>query len=273
MLCPNCSKLISADEQVCPHCGVSRPGAWWKGIGLTHGPFSSGQIIKTIIYVNVGMYLISLLLNPTRMGLSANPFTFLSPSNRALLFLGSTGTIPIGQWHRWWTLISANYLHGGILHILFNMLALHQIGPIVLREYGVNRLISLYTLGGVIGFLVSYLAGVRFTLGASAAVCSLIGASLYYGKSRGGTYGQAIYKQISGWVLGLFLFGFLVPGINNWGHGGGIVGGIVLAYVLGYEERKRENLIHKILATICVLLTVAVLLWATTSSFYFRFFG
>ncbi len=273
ILCPNCNKLISADAANCPHCGVSRPGVWWKTLPLTRGLFAADQIIKTIIYANVGMYFISLLMNPTKLGLSANPFVFLSPSNMALLLMGSTGTIPIDQGHRWWTLISANYLHGGILHILFNMVALYQIGPLVLREYRVNRLISIYTLGGVFGFFVSYLAGVRFTLGASAAVCSLIGASLYYGKSRGGTYGQAIYKQISGWVLGLFLFGFLVPGINNWGHGGGIAAGIILGYLLGYQEKKGETLIHKILATICVVLTIAVLLWATASSFYYRLFA
>lgn len=273
ILCPNCSKLISSDEQVCPHCGVSRPGVWWKNIPLTRTFLSGEQIIRTLIYVNAGMYLISLVYNPSTMGLSANPFRFLSPSSRALLVLGSTGTVPIDQWHRWWTLLSANYLHGGILHILFNMMALHQIGPLVLREYGANRLIILYTFGGVIGFFISYLAGVRFTLGASAAVCSLIGASLYYGKSRGGTYGHAIYKQISGWVLGLFLFGFLVPGINNWGHGGGLGAGIILGLLLGYQERIRENLLHKILAAICVILTIVILLWATTSSFYYRLLG
>ena len=273
ILCPHCSKLISVAEQTCPHCGISRPGARWKNIPVTRGLLQSDQLIKTIIYANVGMYLISLLMNPTRMGLSANPFMFLSPSNGALLLLGSTGTIPIDQGHRWWTLVSANYLHGGILHIVFNMIALYQIGPLVLREYGANRLIGLYTLGGIFGFLVSYFAGVRLTLGASAAVCSLIGASLYYGKSRGGAYGQAIYKQIGGWVLVLFLFGFMVPGINNWGHGGGIVGGIILGYFLGYHERTRENLFHKSLATVCVVLTVAVLAWATLSSVYYRFLG
>ena len=273
ILCPHCSKLVSVAEQTCPHCGISRPGARWKNIPVTRGLLQSDQLIKTIIYANVGMYLISLLMNPTRMGLSANPFMFLSPSNGALLLLGSTGTIPIDQGHRWWTLVSANYLHGGILHIVFNMIALYQIGPLVLREYGANRLIGLYTIGGIFGFLVSYFAGVQLTLGASAAVCSLIGASLYYGKSRGGTYGQAIYKQISGWVLMLFIFGFMVPGINNWGHGGGIVGGIVLGYFLGYQERTRENLFHKSLAGVCVVLTVAVLAWAILSSVYYRFLG
>ena len=273
ILCPNCSKLISADESICPYCGVSRPGVWWKSLPVTKGLFSGDRSIKTIIYANVGMYVISLLMNPTTMGFSTNPFTFLSPSSNALILLGSTGTIPIDQMHRWWTLVSANYLHGGILHILFNMIALYQIGPLALREYGVGRFMSLYTLGGVIGFLVSYLVGVRLTLGASAAVCSLIGASLYYGKSRGGSYGQAVYKHLIGWIVGIFIFGFVVAGINNWGHGGGIVGGIILGYVLGYEERKRENLIHKVLGALCVVLTVAVLAWAVSISFYYRFFG
>ena len=273
ILCPNCSKLISADESSCPHCGISRPGIWWKNIPLTRGLFGGDQIIRTLIYANAGMYFISLLLNPSSLGLSANPFRFLSPSSQSLLLLGSTGTIPIDQWHRWWTLISANYLHGGLLHILFNMVALRQIGPLVLREYGVDRFIALFTLGGVIGFFVSYLAGVRLTIGASAAVCSLIGASLYYGKSRGGSYGQAIYKQVSGWVLGLFLFGLLVPGINNWGHGGGIVAGIILGLLLGYQERIRQNLVHKILAAICMVSTIGVLAWAIAFAFYYRFFG
>ena len=273
IICPNCSKLISGDESICPYCGVAKPGLWRKSLPVAKGLFSDDRIVKTIIYANVGMYLISLVMNPSRMGFSTNPFTFLSPSSNALLLLGSTGTIPIDQMHRWWTLISANYLHGGILHILFNMIALYQIGPLTLQEYGVGRFIIIYTLGGVIGFLVSYFAGVRLTLGASAAICGLIGASLYYGKSRGGSYGQAVFKHIGGWVLAIFLFGFLVPGINNWGHGGGLVAGIIIGYLLSYEERKKENLIHKSLGAICVVFTVAVLAWAVSSSFYYRFFA
>lgn len=272
ILCPNCNKLISADEPTCPHCGISRPGSWWKTIPITRSLFGGDQIIRTLIYANAGMYLISLVLIPSGLGLTADPFRFLSPSGNSLLLLGSTGTVPIDQGHRWWTLISANYLHGGILHILFNMLALRQIGPLVLREYGVHRFITLYTLGGVFGFFVSYLAGVAFTIGASAALCSLIGASIYYGKSRGGTYGQAIYKQMSGWILGLLLLGFL-PGINNWGHGGGIVAGVALGFLLGYKEKTRQNLVHKILAAICVVSTIAVVVWAITSAFYYRMFA
>ena len=118
----------------------------------------------------------------------------------------------------------------------------------------------------VFGFLVSYIAGIGFTIGASAAVCALVGSLLYFGKSRGGVYGQTVYKQIMGWVISLFLFGFIVPGINNWAHGGGILGGLLLGYLLGYEERTRETSFHKTLALICVVVTVLVLLWALFSA-------
>ena len=271
MLCPNCGKLISTSEPRCPYCGTARPGSWWKSNLWTRGFRDPDQLIRTIIYVNVGMYVISLLLNPRGTGLTLNPFGFLSPDRQSLFVLGATGTIPIKALHRWWTLVSANYLHGGILHILFNMYALKQLGAFVLQEYGPYRAFVIYTVGGIFGFWVSYVAGVRVTIGASAAVCSLIGASLYYGKSRGGAYGQAIYRQIGAWTVGLFLFGLLVSGINNWAHGGGILAGLGLGFLLKYQERKRENFFHKALAGACAVVTIVVLVWAVGSSVYDRF--
>ena len=203
--------------------------------------------------------------------MALNPFTLFSPSNTILMLLGGTGTIPIDRFHRWWSLLSANYLHGGVLHIFFNMIALNHIGTLIAREYGANRMITIYTVGGILGFWFSYLAGVTFSIGASGAVCSLIGAALYYGKSRGGIYGHAVYKQIMGWVIGLFLFGFMVPGINNWAHAGGLGAGMVIGLVLGYQERKKENLFHKVAASVCILATLSVLSWAILSGVYHRF--
>ena len=77
---------------------------------------------------------------------------------------------------------------------------------------------------------------------------------LYYGKHRGGTYGSAVFSQIGGWALGLALFGFIVPGINNWGHGGGMAAGFLLAMLLGYRERTRETIYHKIFAVVCMII-------------------
>jgi len=261
ILCPNCRKLISIDEPLCPYCGLSRPGSWWKtGFLSLFSPYDF-DIIKLLIIVNVVLFILS------------NILSFLVPSVNILRLLGTTGTIPIDVLHRWWTLVSAGYLHGNIMHIFFNMVALYQLGPLVLQEFGFYRTVILYVLGGAAGFLISYLASVPETLGASASLCALIGALLYYGKSRGGIFGQSLFKQLSGWVIGIGLFGLLVPGINNWGHGGGLAGGIVLGFLLGYSEKSRETYFHKLLAAICMLATGAILLWALLSTFYYLFFA
>lgn len=270
ILCPSCGKLISRDEPRCPHCGVSRPGIWWKNNFLTRGLQQRDCFIKGILYANGVMFVVSLLFNGRLPDFSANPFHFLSPENRSLFFAGATGTIAIEQYHRYWTLVSANYLHGGLLHLLFNLLAFRQLAGLATQEFGTHRSILVYMVGGAFGYWVSYLAGVRFTIGASGAVCALIGAVVYFGKSRGGAYGQAIYAQIGGWALAILAFGLIVPGINNWAHGGGFVGGVLLAYLLGYEEKVATRGVHKILAGVCVLLTAAVLVWAVVSGVVLR---
>jgi len=224
------------------------------------------QLIRNIILLNAFLFILSILMNPTSIGLSMNPFSFLSPGDRSLLLLGATGRLPIDRFGRWWTLLSANYLHAGILHILFNMMAFSQIAPLIVQEYGTYRMISIFTLSGVGGYVVSYFAGIPFTLGASAALCGLIGAALYFGKSRGGSFGRMVYQQLGGWVLGIFLFGFFFPGINNWAHGGGLVCGILMGFLLGYRERVAENQFHRVLGGFCVVATVGTLLWAVGSS-------
>lgn len=235
------------------------------------GNLSRGDwIIPAILYANAGMFVLSFLINPLKTDFSLNPLTFLSPDNGSLILLGATGTVPIHRLGRWWTLISANYLHGSILHILFNMMAFYQISPLILNQFGGSRMIIIYTLGGVGGFFTSYLAGIPLTIGASAALCGLMGAALYYGKSRGGVFGRTVFRQIGSWAVGLAIFGFIVPGINNWGHGGGMVSGAISGALLGYRERSAQHPLHHLVAGILVLATACVLLWAVGSGFYLR---
>jgi len=272
ILCPNCGLLISLSEQSCPYCGLRAPGARWRRLAVFRLLADPALLVKTVIGVNIGMFVLSLVLDPRMTGMAFNPLLLLSPADSSLFVLGATGTIPIDSYHRWWTLVSASYLHGGLLHIFFNMAAFRQLSAVVVREYGTRRMFAIYTLSGVAGFLVSYLAGVALTIGASAGVCGLVGAILYYGKSRGGAYGTALYKQVGVWVIIMFVFGFVVPGINNWGHGGGIAAGALLGYFLGYDERKRESAYHKTLAALCLAATAVVLAWAILTSLYYRLF-
>ena len=135
ILCPICRKLISTDEARCPYCGTSKPGSWIHNNLVTRLFINPARFIKSIIYINAGMFVLSILFSFQDLSLSiGNPLKFLSPDIRVIGLLGATGTVPIDQMHRWWTLLSASYLHGSILHILFNMMALRQISILIIRE-------------------------------------------------------------------------------------------------------------------------------------------
>ena len=271
-LCPNCRGLISRDADSCPYCGLSSPGSWWKNTGLLRLFHDPELFLNGLTGLNIALFILSLILSPGGIGMGMSPFGFLSPDNRSLLLLGATGTMPIENLHRWWSLVSASYLHGSLLHLIFNLIALRQLGPLIIQEYGLARMFSIYTLGGIGGFLLSYLAGVPFTIGASAAVCALIGATLYYGKSRGGTYGRQVFQQIGGWAIGIFAFGLLVPGINNWAHGGGMAAGVLCGLLMGYQDKRRELPSHRLLGLACALVTVLILFWAVATALIYRFF-
>ena len=273
ILCPRCRRLVGLEERRCPHCGLRRPGSKFRRMLRGDDQEAAMWWIRGIIYANVAMFVVSLLAMVGGIRFSANPLYFLSPNGNALLVLGATGSVPVYRLHRWWSLLSAGYLHGGILHIFFNMAAFRQLAPLALREYGPWRMFTIYTLSSLFGFWVSVLAGVSLTIGASAAVCGLIGALVYFGKARGGDWGRLVYRQIGGWAVGILLFGMLIPGINNWGHAGGFAAGVVLGFLLGYVEKRPENVLHRILGGLCLLATGAVLAWMIFLAVMFRMYS
>lgn len=214
--------------------------------------------IKLMIFINIFMFAASLVLSGKNLQLSINPFTALSPSIDALISLGATGKIAISRYvsnlggtsvaHSaadYWsaiTLVCANWLHGSLLHIVFNMIALFQIGSLISAIYGFNRMFIIYTLSGIAGFYLSLLADVAVTIGASAAICGLLGAGFYFGRSQKGSLtGKSVSKMASGWIFSLVIFGLAIPNINNWGHGGGFAAGILLGRLLGYNKIERSS--------------------------------
>jgi rhomboid protease GluP len=261
MLCPNCRRIISTDESRCPHCGMAAPGSRWKNNPFTRGWADDDRLIRAIVFTNIAMFLFSIIISRGSLAPGFNPLRMLAPSDTSFILLGATGTLMIRE-VGWWTLVSASYLHAGLLHIFFNMMAFYQIAPLTIRLFGAYRFFAIYTLSGVGGFLVSCLMGTAVTVGASAALCGLIGAAIYYGKSRGGLFGDSIYRQIGGWAVGIVLFGFFIPQINNAAHIGGMVFGALTAMLLGYTERSRETMAHRTLAALCMLMTLLILLLA-----------
>ncbi|MCG8607247.1 rhomboid family intramembrane serine protease, partial [bacterium] len=195
-------------------------------------------------------------------------FGFLSPSGSSLRALGMTGLVAMIE-GRWWTLITAIYLHGGLLHILFNVMWIRQLGPVVEDFYGISRAFVIFTLAGVTGFLFSSYAfilspsfAVGYTIGASGSIFGLLGALVYYGRQRGGTFGAAVYRQTGQWAIVLFIFGFLFPGVDNFAHAGGFIGGYLSASFFGYSESKPETRTHQLLALGAIAMTVLAFLLA-----------
>lgn len=228
------------------------------------------QLYRILLGINVVFFALCILIDPFHVNWSMNPFHLLTPSDRVLVMMGATGTLPIDRLHRWWSLLSANYLHGSLLHLLFNMAALRQLAALIFDGYGPSRMIVIYTVSGIAGFAVSYIAGVVLTIGASASLCGLMGAGMLLGQQIGGDGGRLLFRQIGSWALGVFVFGLLIPGINNWGHGGGLACGYLLTWVLEHRRRKQESAVDRALAWVCIAATALILLYAAASTLFYK---
>ena len=251
ILCPRCHKLVSADAETCTHCGQRKPGLW----GATATMRKLGLQIDfphLITLVCGGLYLLSLALDPSVVFEYRGMMEFLSPSLLASFKLGVTGTRPIFEFGHWWTPITAIYLHGGLLHIFFNMMWVRQLGPIVEDLFGPFRLFAIFTIAGITGFVLSTLMGHPFTLGASGSIFGLLAAAIAYGRRTGA---QLFTRQFLQWAVLLFIMGFIFPGVDNWAHGGGFLGGYGAAYLFG-RNQEREGLGAYLAGGICLLATI-----------------
>jgi rhomboid protease GluP len=263
-LCYACGKLNRVDASVCFYCGRRNPGLWGFGpwLGRLAGRLDFARIVTVVCVV---AYAAALLLDPAAAMRPRGVFNLLSPSGGALLALGMTGAYP-WQLGYWWTLLTAIYLHGSLLHIAFNLLWIHQLAPAVEQAYGRSRLVLIFTGGGVLGFVLSNWAGVGTTIGASGAVFGLLGAMAAYGRSRGGLFGMAVFRQYWQWAVVLFIMGFLMPGVNNFAHAGGFIGGYLTGVIVGHGDSRLGDGLHRAAATAAVALTALAFALAVWNS-------
>lgn len=253
--CPNCRRLISINAEQCIHCGYRRPRLT-LAIPLLNDLINERvSFTDKLVLACFVLYVLALTLDMGNIAMRGGPLAFLSPSGEALYRLGMGGRIPWDQ-GRWWTLLTATYLHGSLLHILFNMLWLRQLGAQVEALFGASRFLVIYTLAGVAGVALSSLAGTPYTVGASGAVFGLFGAQIVYGLQRGGVFGKDIFRQSLLWAALLFFMGVARSGVDNWGHFGGLAAGLAAALLLGYQEKGRQKLGHHLAAFLTVVLIV-----------------
>jgi rhomboid protease GluP len=219
----------------------------------------------TIVLGGCGLlYLVSLVLTVQLEPESSRGggLSMLSPSTAALFLLGASGSQPVFRYGRWWTVLSAAWLHGGLLHILFNMMSARNLIPGMAHLYGAGRTVIIYCVSAVTGFLASsiagayfpyipFLHGAGFTIGASASIFGLIGALVHYGSRAS----SRIREQAVGWALSGVVFAFLMPGIDNWAHLGGFAGGWLLSRWMDPLTPERGD--HVLGAVICLALSLA----------------
>ena len=259
VVCPSCGSLVGVRDDKCYSCGRSNPGLWGfapllrsLGNDLGFAPF--------VIGASCILYALSLLASGSQAIIGGGLFGLLAPSDLALALFGASGAIPVFSYGAWWSILSASWLHANLLHILFNMMWVRDLGPVLANIVGPGRTVVIYVLSGACGFLLSSLAGEypivpffrggEITVGASASIFGLLGALVHYGRKSGSSL---IRTEALRYAVILFVFGLLMPGIDNFAHAGGFIGGYLTSAL--FNPLKREQGDHMVLAVVCLALT------------------
>lgn len=246
--CHKCRKLISTKDSYCPFCGAPQT-VERETTSLTKEFFNEpGEVITWIVGINVLLYAASILLDSSEaLSMKHGLLGFGSPTSRSLYLLGMTGG-SVWTCGHWWTVLTASFLHGSILHIYFNLSWLRQLGVLTVGLLGPARFIFAYLFTGVGGFITSNLWHNSITVGASCSIFGLMGVLIVFAQRRGGLLGQRLGKQLWIWTgIGL-LFGLMIPMVNNAGHIGGLVSGMLLGFLFPKHENRRESGVLQLVA-------------------------
>jgi rhomboid protease GluP len=232
-MCPNCRAFITADDKICPYCQASvgpraierRTPADALGGLIPHARFTT----MVILLINSALYVATVLFSYKTNGGEFH----LDLDVPTLVLFGAKDRL-IFQDQEWWRLITAGFLHGGILHILMNSWVLFDVGAQVEETFGTSRYLVVYFVSGITGYLASlWWRPFEVSIGASAAIMGLVGAMIATSVRDRSSYGAAVRKMYTRWVIYIFLFGLVLSGIDNAAHLGGLAGGFAVGYVAG----------------------------------------
>lgn len=251
-MCPHCRAFITTNDRVCPYCG-NQVGA--RAVDRRNPAGALGGLIPATHFTTVLILLINLGLFGASCWLSGS----VSDMNgRALWVLGAKLGQSIWIDHEYWRLITAGFLHGGLMHILFNSYALFVIGAQVEELFGTPRFLAIYLASTVGGFFLSARMNPGLSIGASAGIMGLIGAIVAFGHVSNSPIGRQIRNQYLGLLVINLVLGYLSSGIDNYAHVGGFIAGFAIAWVAGTPIRSSapREAMWRAIAAICVLLTV-----------------
>lgn len=243
-------------------CGRSNPGLWGFAPVLRQLGADLG-FVPLVMGASVTIFVVTLLASGNELEIVGGGLNILSPSSRALLLFGMSGAIPVYGYGWWWTLFSASWLHGSLIHLAFNMMFMRQMGPATADIIGPSRTVIVYVVSGFTGFFVSstagfllgwvpipFLRGGFYTMGASASAFGLLGALVHYGRTSGSSYIRTAATQ---YAVGAAVFGLIMPGIDNYAHAGGFLGGYLVSSFMNPLTRERGD--HLLIAFGCLFVS------------------
>ena len=268
-MCPQCRALVPRAASRCTECDASLAGVRAPGVTRLVSNLIPGTTATTffVLLTNALLFAVVLLL-PVRLDTYAPGSTLSRLFGFDALSLirygsGYAGlTIPL---HEWWRIVTPVFLHGGLLHFIFNSMALVQLGPLVEDEYGTERLAAIYVLCGIAGSAASQVLRHSHTVGASGALCGLLGLLLVHGWRIGGAYGQRL-KSVMMQNVVLMIGMSLLPSIDWMNHLGGFAMGCAMGFIApsGPFRNRATEVVWQILAWLALALVLASLLAMAT---------
>jgi len=256
-MCPQCRAFIQSSDRVCPYCetrvgprAVDRrqPGEILGGL-IPHTHFTTSMILL----LNFGLFAATVVYS-VRAGHDDALWGIDGNTLRSFGAKWPLGMVYAGQW---WRLVTAGFLHGGLLHIAMNSWVLFDLGAQVEESYGSSRFLVFYFVSTVFGFLASFWFSNSLSVGASAGLMGLIGAMIALGVRGESRTGAAMRGQYVRWAIYCLLFGVMLPGIDNYAHIGGLAAGFCCAYLAGTPKLVETwgERFWRVAAYGCVLLT------------------
>lgn len=233
--------------------------------GLRH-PGTGGPIVVKILIVLTLIFFGIMVLRGLAVGM--NPI--LSPPTGLLVHSGGQFWPLVLRDGEWWRCLTYAFTHAGIIHLGFNMLVLWQIGPLVEGEIGAARFIFLYAFAAVTGTLAGFFWNpMTPVVGASGAIFGLIGFAAAYYHRIGGPEGIRRRNFMLQWAAFAFIFGLIVPRVDNAGHLGGALGGVVFGLLLPIRGQllRRTDTVFNALGGVSAALILASLFMLVLSWF------